>query len=75
MVKQLFNPLLSDSVALQTLIGYICMVMIGAAIMLWFTVPTMLTGVVVQGLPPLIALSALLLQRTTDRTDNATTHG
>lgn len=47
----------------QTLVIYTSMVMIGAAIVLLFTVPAMKLGVLIQGLPPMIALAALLLGR------------
>jgi len=46
-------------IAGRTLVTYVCLVMLGAAIVLMFTVPAMLTGVFVQGLPPLIALISM----------------
>lgn len=47
----------------RTLIMYICLVMIGASIVLLFTVPAMLNGVFIQGLPPLLALITLRFNR------------
>ena len=38
------------------LITYISAFMVGAAIVLLFTIPAMITGVFIQGLPPLITL-------------------
>ncbi len=47
-------------VVARTLITYISLVMMGASIVLLFTLPAMLNGVFIQGLPPLLAL--LMLQ-------------
>lgn len=47
----------------KTLVGYVSSVMLGAAIVLIFTVPAMVTGFVVQGLPPLIVLVYLIWNR------------
>ncbi len=57
-----------NSVAGRTLIGYISLVMIGAAIALLLTIPQMLTGVFIQGVPPLIALVALVASRSNTAT-------
>ncbi len=51
-----------------TLISYICLVMIGASIVLLFTVPAMLNGVFIQGVPPLLALLTLQFGRTSTQT-------
>ncbi|MFK7860649.1 MAG: DUF1304 domain-containing protein [Granulosicoccus sp.] len=50
-----------------TLITYVCLVMVGAAIVLLFTQPAMLNGVFIQGVPPLIALLALHFTRAIKR--------
>lgn len=47
----------------RALITYICLVMIGAAIVLRLTIPDMTTGPYIQGVAPLIALIALFLSR------------
>ena len=47
----------------RALVTYICLVMIGAAIVLRFIIPEMTTGPYLQGGAPLIALIALLLSR------------
>ena len=44
----------------KALIIYTCLFMVGAAIVLGFTIPTMITGVFIQGVPPLICLVILL---------------
>ena len=44
----------------KTLIGYVCAVMVGASIVLILTVPTMVTGFIIQGLPPFIVLAYLI---------------
>lgn len=47
----------------KTLVGYVSSVMLGAAIVLIFTVPAMVTGFLVQGLPPFIVLVYLISNR------------
>lgn len=47
----------------RILVMYLCLVMIGAAIVLRFTIPGMTAGPFIQGVPPLIALIALLADR------------
>ena len=47
----------------KTLVGYVSSVMLGAAIVLIFTVPAMVTGFIVQGLPPFIVLVYLIRNR------------
>ena len=42
----------------QTLVIYLCLVMVGAALVLRFTIPAMTSGPYIQGVPPLIALVA-----------------
>ena len=46
----------------KTLIGYISLFMVGAAAVLYFTIPAMITGVFVQGLLPAIVVLYLLAQ-------------
>ncbi|MBX2849428.1 MAG: DUF1304 domain-containing protein [Acidiferrobacterales bacterium] len=43
----------------NALIIYSCLFMIGAAIVLYFTIPDMISGVFIQGGPPLISLVLL----------------
>ena len=50
-----------NRVAGRTLIGFVCLVMIGAALVLRFTIPDMASGPYIQGVAPLIALITLLL--------------
>lgn len=45
------------------LITYICLFMIGAALVLRFTIPDMASGVFIQGVPPLIALITMAVNR------------
>ena len=45
----------------RSLVAYICLVMVGAAIVLRLTIPDMTTGPFIQGVAPLIALIALWL--------------
>ena len=47
----------------RTLVIYICAFMVGAALVLRFTIPGMTTGVFIQGVPPLIALVLMLVSR------------
>jgi len=49
--------------ASRALLIYACLFMIGAAIVLNFTIPAMIKGVFIQGLPPLIALIFLMLHK------------
>lgn len=52
-----------------TLVGYTSAVMVGAAVVLAFTLPAMVTGVVLQGVPAAITLVGLFLA---NRADNGT---
>ncbi len=45
----------------RTLVMYISMVMLGASMVLLATVPAMIVGVCLQGVPPTLTLIALLL--------------
>ena len=47
----------------KTMIGYVSAVMVGASIVLIFTVPEMVTGFIIQGLPPFIVLAYLIKNR------------
>ena len=49
------NPEVSSA-----LIMYTCLFMVGAAIVLSFTIPAMISGVFIQGVPPLITLIILI---------------
>ncbi|MFK8083686.1 MAG: DUF1304 domain-containing protein [Granulosicoccus sp.] len=51
-----------------TLISYVCLYMAGASVVLLFTQPAMVKGVLIQGVPPLIALAALYVSRISIRT-------
>lgn len=53
----------SNAIVGKTLVAYISSVMLGAAIVLIITVPAMVTGFIVQGLPPLIVLVYLIRNR------------
>lgn len=54
-------------IASKILITYICLFMFGAALVLLFTKPEMLSGVFIQGIPPLIALFTLHYNRSSSK--------